>query len=46
MPAGEHVVLLVTDDGRRKMFRVTVAPGKLTQRVWNFDSESWEDGGP
>ncbi len=45
LPAGNHVVLLVTEDGRRKSFRVDVAPGAVTQRVWNFDEASWEDEG-
>ncbi|MBM4364857.1 MAG: hypothetical protein FJ102_01480 [Deltaproteobacteria bacterium] len=45
LPAGNHVVLLVTEDGRRKSFRVDVAPGAVTQRVWNFDEARWEDEG-
>lgn len=45
LPAGNHVVLLVTEDGRRKSFRVDVAPGAVTQRVWNFDEATWEDEG-
>lgn len=46
VPSGSHVVLLVTEDGRRKTFRVDVPAGQVVQRVWNFDASSWEDGGP
>ncbi len=41
--AGPHSVLLVTADGRRKSFRVDVAEGVETRRIWLFDEERWAD---
>ena len=43
--AGPHSVLLVTSDGRRKSFRVDVAEGVETRRIWLFDEERWADDG-
>ncbi len=41
--AGSHAILLVTEDGRRKSFKVDVAPGTETRRIWLFEEERWSD---
>ena len=44
LSSGTHSVVLVTDDGRRKSFRVEVNAGKESRRIWLFDEERWADG--
>jgi hypothetical protein len=44
LPAGVHTVVLVTDDGRRKSFRVEVGEGKEARKVWLFDESRWAEG--
>jgi hypothetical protein len=41
--SGSHSILLVTEDGRRKSFKVDVIPGSETRRIWLFDEEKWSD---
>jgi hypothetical protein len=42
VPAGVQNVILVTDDGRRKAFRLTVAAGQTVQKVWSFEKDDWD----
>ena len=44
--AGQHTVVLVTEDGRRKSFRVDVAEGRELRRIWIFDENRWADEAP
>lgn len=41
--AGPHTVLLVTEDGRRKSFRLEVPAGAELRRIWLFDEARWSD---
>ncbi|GDX81285.1 hypothetical protein LBMAG42_30960 [Deltaproteobacteria bacterium] len=43
VPAGPHTVLLVTEDGRRKTFRLEVPAGAEVRRIWLFDESRWSD---
>ncbi|MFH1468147.1 MAG: PEGA domain-containing protein, partial [Pseudomonadota bacterium] len=40
---GSHTITLVTDDGQRTTFRVTVAAGEEVRKVWLFDSKAWAE---
>jgi serine/threonine-protein kinase len=44
LPAGSHTVIFVTDDGRRKSFRVDIGEGVEARKVWLFDENRWADG--
>ncbi|MBL8618859.1 MAG: serine/threonine protein kinase [Deltaproteobacteria bacterium] len=37
--AGAHVVVLDSEDGRRKSFKVEVAPNATARRTWSFDED-------
>lgn len=41
--AGSHSILLVTEDGRRKSFKVEVVGGAETRKIWLFDEERWSE---
>ena len=41
--AGTHTVLLVTEDGRRKSFRVEVSADHETRKIWLFDEDRWSE---
>lgn len=41
--AGAHTVLLVTEDGRRKTFRLDVPAGAEIRRIWLFEEGRWSD---
>jgi len=40
-PPGQHVITLITDDGRRKSLMIDLEPGQRVQRSWDFDRMSW-----
>ncbi len=41
LPPGDHTVLIVASDGRRKQFEVSLETGVELRRVWDFDSGEW-----
>ncbi len=43
IPAGPHNVVLITEDKRRKAFRVDVVSGKELRKIWMFDEDRWAE---
>jgi hypothetical protein len=41
LPAGEHQVLLQTDDSRKKAFTIVVPEDGSVTRVWYFEEKRW-----
>jgi hypothetical protein len=41
LPAGEHQVLLQTDDSRKKAFSIVVPEEGSVTRVWYFEEKRW-----
>ncbi len=40
---GNHTLQLVTDDGRRKTFKLDVKAGEEVRKIWLFDEERWSE---
>lgn len=43
LPSGPHTLQLVTDDGRRKTFKLDLQPGQEVRKIWLFDEEKWSE---
>lgn len=40
-PPGQHVISIVTDDGRKKSVMVDLQPGQSISRTWDFERMEW-----
>jgi len=41
VPAGDHKVTLISEDGRRITFQVTIEAGQESRRIWSFEEGDW-----
>jgi hypothetical protein len=41
VPPGKHPVMLITDDGRRRVFDVDLERAGRLRKVWDFDRQAW-----
>jgi len=41
VPAGDHKVTLISEDGRRITFQVTIQAGLESRRIWSFEDGDW-----